>query len=122
MKRTVAAIIIIIFIIVGGIAVCLGIEGILDEMDKELQNAYSAAEGGDFDRALSAVRRFYGIFDENRSFLFVFLKRELLYNLMSDSGTITSYANEEGINDFFAEITKARRHIVIIGDSLFGPF
>ncbi len=122
MKRTAAAIVIIAVIILGGTSACLCIDGVLREMDVELAHAYSQAQLGDLDGALGALGRFNEIFEDNKILLFVFLKRELLYNLMSDSGTISSYADEDNPSDFFAEINKARRHIDIIGDSLFGPF
>ncbi len=114
-----------IFIIFAIAAVCVGsslkITSTLSEMDEILVSAIDCVETADYDGAISAMDRFDALFQKNEKFFIIFIKRELIYNLLTDSGTLRSYANDESKHDFWAESTKARRHIVILRDSLLGP-
>ena len=121
MKRTIAALVILALCLGIGLWSCLSISNILGELDHILIEATGAASEGQLSDATHAVQRFDNLFRDNERLFEVFIKRELLYNLQSDSGTLKAYAVEENVQDFLAEAFKARRHLTIIRDSLFGP-
>lgn len=114
MKRTIAAIILTVFIIVLAVWGQLAVSSNISAVEQLLTAAYNSAESGDFEAAAE-----YAVAAEQRlvrceGYLSVFIDHRLIYELGVSVSRLPLMIHSEHTEDFLAECAAARTMVTHI--------
>lgn len=89
------------------------------ELEQALKQSVVAYQSGDLPAAVDSLEAFDTILEENRLFLHLFVRRDMLYSLKNANATLIAYMPDETKHDFYAEAQRALVQLEIVQDTLF---
>ena len=119
MKRVVPAV--VLLIVAAGLTIygTLFINQKTSELTDLLNAAHSCCTNRDYHGASDNLEKFCQTFNKNEAILILFVRRDLLAELMRIAEPLFDYANEEMRYDFCIETQRAVTQLEIIRESQF---